>query len=256
MQDRDPRIGDHYDAIADRWDEIVETARGDSLWSSLEALLPDLEGKRVLDAGCGSGVYTSRLLDRGGDVIGVEISEAMLREARDRVPEATFRRADLSESLDCLGDGSVDVVLCQHVFSHLENLAVPLEEFARVLVDDGFLVVSTHNPVYDYLVVRDERQPTTGDRVDLEKTVHTAPGAPSYTETERFDVTYGTGSAANRGTYYRRSFEDLFSPVLAAGFDLQNVVEPTEAESSTENGGNVRGEEDYPPETICFRARR
>jgi ubiquinone/menaquinone biosynthesis C-methylase UbiE len=245
-----PRISEHYDAIADHWDDIVDAeAREDVLWSTLESMLPDVAGERVLDAGCGSGIYAARLVDAGADVVGVDVSEKMLAEARDRVPEATFRHGDVADSLDWLGDDRVDVVLCQHVLSHVEDLTAAFEAFSRVLDDGGTLVVSTHNPAYDFCVVRNEHQPEPSD---LETTVHTDADQPTYADTERFDVVYGDGPSANRGTYYRRSFQGIVSPLLAAGFELRDLVEPTGYRDDSDANASER----YPPSSLCFRAVR
>lgn len=50
------------------------------------------------------------------------------------------------------------------------------------------LLVSTHNPVHDYVVVREDEYPTTGEQDGLESIVVTGSDAPSYAETERYDV--------------------------------------------------------------------
>ena len=60
--------------------------------------LPLTPGMRVLDAGCGNGVPAARLLvEMGCEVVGVDLSDELIREARDLVPEARFERADLTE---------------------------------------------------------------------------------------------------------------------------------------------------------------
>lgn len=251
MDTPDERIEDHYDDLAAHWAEIVDSPKRTQLvWPTVDELLPDVDNRHVLDAGCGSGVYTRRLVDRGATVTGVDLSTAMLEEARERVPEATFHEADLAEGLDAIDADSVDVVLCQHVFSHLPNLAGPLDAFARVLRDGGTLVVSTHNPVHDYVIVRDREYPVTGEQAHLDPSVETPPAAPTYAETERFDVTWSAAEASNRGTYYRRPVEGLFAPILDAGFGIDAVVEPTFDEEGTEAAGDGR---EYPPDTLCLR---
>ena len=50
---------------------------------------------RVVDLGCGSGIWAERLVERGYEVLGIDISEAMIRRARRRVPEAQFRIGSL-----------------------------------------------------------------------------------------------------------------------------------------------------------------
>ncbi len=48
-------------------------------------LLPELHGKRVLDAGCGPGVCTQQLIDRGATVVGFDMSDRMLKLAGNQL---------------------------------------------------------------------------------------------------------------------------------------------------------------------------
>jgi SAM-dependent methyltransferase len=54
--------------------------------------------KPVVEVGCGSGTLARHLVDAGYDVVGLDISPAMIRLAREHVPEATFRVASLTEA--------------------------------------------------------------------------------------------------------------------------------------------------------------
>lgn len=92
-----------YDAISRRYRD--DSGRPNPLTSEstemyadwiaeLAPMLPP--GARVLDLGCGAGVPASRnLVERGFDVIGVDISKVQIERARRLVPEARFVRADL-----------------------------------------------------------------------------------------------------------------------------------------------------------------
>ena len=53
---------------------------------------------RVVEVGCGSGTLARHLVDAGYNVVGFDISPAMVRLAREKVPEATFRVASLTEA--------------------------------------------------------------------------------------------------------------------------------------------------------------
>jgi SAM-dependent methyltransferase len=52
----------------------------------------------IIDLGCGSGLWAEQLIKRGYDVLGIDISEAMIRLARRRAPEAEFRVASLFQA--------------------------------------------------------------------------------------------------------------------------------------------------------------
>ena len=99
-----------------------------------------------LDLGCGSGVLTKELLDRGALVVAVDASPGMLKEANTyvgakRVPPPTWIRCDvqkLTELADCEFDG----VLCSSVVEYVDNPDALLIEAARVLRPSGRLVIS------------------------------------------------------------------------------------------------------------------
>lgn len=70
-------------------------------WSRAFDALPPLRGRTVLDLGCGAGDQAAELVARGARVLGLDMNEELLREARSRrLANAEFRRADLREPLD------------------------------------------------------------------------------------------------------------------------------------------------------------
>ena len=101
--------------------------------------LGSLQGRRVLDLGCGRGRWAQEFARRGARVTGIDWSEEALAQARTRVPQATFLHMPVTE----LGfaPGSFDAVNCVTVVQHLphEVHARVLCEAARVLVPGGML---------------------------------------------------------------------------------------------------------------------
>src|SRR3954462_5378138 len=90
------RIGEHYDEAFPHKDGQLTAGE----WL-LERLEP---GSRILDVGCGTGMPTARQLAHAGhEVIGVDISDEMLRLARRDVPEAEFRHLDIADLDSSLG---------------------------------------------------------------------------------------------------------------------------------------------------------
>jgi ubiquinone/menaquinone biosynthesis C-methylase UbiE len=87
-------------------------------------------GDRVLDVGCGSGVFLRAVADRGARPHGLDASVALLRLARARVPEAELRRGD-AEWLP-FGDDSFDLVTGFNSFFFAADMTAALREAARV----------------------------------------------------------------------------------------------------------------------------
>jgi SAM-dependent methyltransferase len=110
------------------------------LWSANLA-----KGKRVLDAGCGTAYGTALLAEAGAtSVLGVDLASSVLDSVRDGMPGTVeLRVADLT-NLD-LPEDSFDLVVCFEVIEHFKEPLVVLDHLARVLADDGLIVVSSPN---------------------------------------------------------------------------------------------------------------
>ncbi|MGO4603986.1 methyltransferase domain-containing protein [Terrabacter sp. 2YAF2] len=80
---------DHYDAFADAYARANENGLFNR-WYARPAvlnLLGDVAGRRILDAGCGSGPLLADLTARGASVAGFDGSQAMIALARERLGE-------------------------------------------------------------------------------------------------------------------------------------------------------------------------
>ena len=101
-----------------------------------------MKGRRILDAGCGSGPLFEALRDRGALVAGVDNSAGMLELARRRLgSDASLQVADLASPLP-FSDSAFDDVVASLVLHYLEDWGPTLAEFRRVLAPGGRLIVS------------------------------------------------------------------------------------------------------------------
>ena len=73
-------------------------ARDGGRWILAQLRRRGVRGGRVVDLGCGSGIWAAALCRAGYDVLGVDVSAAMLALARRRAPRATFRRESLLDA--------------------------------------------------------------------------------------------------------------------------------------------------------------
>jgi ubiquinone/menaquinone biosynthesis C-methylase UbiE len=99
-----------------------------------------------LDLGCGAGVLTMDLLERGARVVAVDGAPGMIREARALVsgrhaPKVTWLQGDV-QGLSGVATASVDGVLCSSVAEYVERPHDLLLEAARALRPEGRLIVS------------------------------------------------------------------------------------------------------------------
>ena len=101
-------------------------------------------GGLAVDVACGTGRVTSMLVDAGWRTVGVDASEAMLEIARAKGVAARFELG----SLDAIpvADGEADLVTCALALTHVEQLAGPIRELARIVRDGGAVVLSDIHP--------------------------------------------------------------------------------------------------------------
>jgi SAM-dependent methyltransferase len=102
-------------------------------------------GQKVLDAGCGEGHMARNLTALGADV-GVDACRGLVEAARRFPPGGSF----VCGSVDALplDDAVFDLVVCNHLFSHLHDPAGAIREFGRVLRSGGRLVILTLHPCF------------------------------------------------------------------------------------------------------------
>ncbi|MEM7286099.1 MAG: class I SAM-dependent methyltransferase [Actinomycetota bacterium] len=112
------------------------------------ALVPWRSGGRALDCGTGTGMFwTNAASPRDTSLTLVDLSPGMVDEATTRARASGFsdvagREAD-AQSLP-FDDESFDVVVANHMLYHVPDPGRALDEFARVLTDEGVLIASTN----------------------------------------------------------------------------------------------------------------
>jgi len=107
--------------------------------------------KTILEIGCGTGKNTTLLAQIADRVEAIDFSEAMIERARRRSPagRVKFSIADLTKHWP-VDDSSINLISCNLVLEHIENLPFIFAEAARVLAKDGHLFVSELHPFRQY----------------------------------------------------------------------------------------------------------
>ena len=203
-----------YDSIAAEYATKVDTAPYNALYErpAMLSLLRPIDGLRILDAGCGSGWYSERLLERGAVVDAVDASAAMVGYARHRFDSLpaevsgriTVQRADLNERLP-FADASFHGVVSPLVLHYMADWAQVLGEVRRVLRPDGWLLFSTHHPAADAALFKPADYFTT-------------------------ELVHDHWEWAGDVSFYRRSLTEIFRSLRGANFDVTNFVEPRPTE--------------------------
>ena len=110
-------------------------------------VIGQVKGKRVLDIGCGPGLYANLLHRHGAEVHAIDISKKEIEIARQHYKGIDFRVAS-AEKLP-YRKGYFDLALIALAFTHFNDMDKALAEACRVLKTGGRLVISEGNPVID-----------------------------------------------------------------------------------------------------------
>ena len=142
---------DFWNRVADDWQiqvghdgDVNRRLNSDPV---LETFAGDVNGLRVLDAGCGTGYLSSKFQKRGARVTGIDFSERMIAIARARHPDLDFRVDSCSE-LATLEDEYYDLLVTNYVLMDTPDLQEAMVAFNRVLKPDGLAVLVFSHPCF------------------------------------------------------------------------------------------------------------
>jgi ubiquinone/menaquinone biosynthesis C-methylase UbiE len=142
----------------DRW-SVVYDGDANPLFTleepEVERMIGDVRGLRIADVGAGTGRHSVRLANAGANVIALDFSSGMLRQARVKLgaDRFSFVIADCAAQLP-LQDGAFDRVVCTLLADHVRSLDLLVSELARICSKDGFIVLTTVHPTMHLLGVR------------------------------------------------------------------------------------------------------
>jgi ubiquinone/menaquinone biosynthesis C-methylase UbiE len=205
-----PSLVNDYDSLAEGYTAENETSLMNAYYArpATLALAGDVTGRRILDAGCGSGPLFAALRDRGATVSGLDGSTGMLEQARRRLgADADLQVADLADPLP-YPDNAFDDVIASLVLHYLRDWGPTLTELRRVLRTGGRLIVSVDHP---FLINLLHRQ--VGPR-------------PDYFETDNRTEEWTMGGQTVQLSLWNRPLHAMTDAFTAAGFRISVIHEP------------------------------
>jgi len=131
-----------YDELAHFWgDDFTLHDWGQKELAEFAELVKK-NGGRVLDCGCGSGVQSKELFDRGLEIVGMDLSPKMIYEAKKRVPKAKFVVGDMTKMN--FAKGSFGGVYARASLLHVPKKLVPrvLKSINKILKNGGILYLA------------------------------------------------------------------------------------------------------------------
>lgn len=130
---------DDYNDIVQEYTEEFFDDKSDEKY--IDQFLQSLEGKNVLDAGCGNGRDCKYINQKGFKVKGIDLSKEMLVIAKKMVPKVDFEVMDITNIT--YSDNSYDGIISNCSFFHIpvEELPKTLNSFSKILKPNGKLLL-------------------------------------------------------------------------------------------------------------------
>jgi SAM-dependent methyltransferase len=168
-------------------------------------LLGNVRGKKILDFGCGSGIYAKLLTKKGAKIKGFDISPEMIKIAKKENPELDLR---VGSGYNIPFNEKFDIVFASLVVHYLKDWDKMFKEIRRVLKDGGIFIFSTGNPVAEA-----RKKIKTGNK---KITV-----LDNYFNENKHDVTWRD----NRGKkikmfFYHKTYESIIRIILKNNFEI------------------------------------
>lgn len=134
----------------DEWAEIYDTNHNPTQDLNATTIRQEslpLSGQRILEIGCGTGMNTQYLAEKGKEVTGIDFSEEMLAVARERVKteNVQFAIRDITKPWN-FDNGSFDLVVANLVLEHVEYLPHIFREAVQVLDTGGTFYIAELHP--------------------------------------------------------------------------------------------------------------
>ena len=209
-----------YDKIAGWYDNLVQGSPDglEPVASTVLDLAGDLNGQRVCDMGCGQGFLARRMAELGAAVVGVDISEKLLKIAERREAAISlgieYLNDDASE-LSKLADGAFDGVVCNWSLVDIADLDSCLQAVQRVLSPGGWFVFSITHPCF---LTRDFEWANQAKEMSVDSLVR------NYFREGFSPPGVGGGIRGMVGRHYR-TLSTYINGVAGAGFVLERIVE-------------------------------
>lgn len=150
-----------FDTWTEQYDSWFETPTGRYVKQYESALLLDLlapqPGELILDAGCGTGIFTLDVVDRGTKVVGMDLSVPMAAKGVRRMGGMNFSAICGDMCALPFPDNCFDRAFSMTAIEFIPDAARAIDELARVVRQGGCIVVTTLNRLSPWAERRTEK---------------------------------------------------------------------------------------------------
>lgn len=219
-------------SVEDNYNDLIEQP-------AIKQLLPELEGKAILDLGCGYGHNCIDFIMKGASrVVGIDISSKMLEIAKRENSNELIEYVLLDMSQIGSLAQKFDLVFSSLAFHYVRDFQRLLQDINTLLNDNGILLFSQEHPY--------TTAPVGGacwTRDELGNKIHY--NLSDYMRSGKRNVRWFIDNIEK----YHRPISEIINSMISQGFIINNVVEPVPNEYALERRPDFKDEFD---KTTCI----
>ena len=210
-----------WSAMGDEWFELAQTgeARNCFIMPNMLNFMGDVEGKKILDLGCGEGGYSRELTKKGATLISIDCSEKAIEYAKALAEKENLKIKHFVRNSNDLFDipsEEFDIVLCSMMLMDCEDFEGTLKEVVRVLKPGGRLFASVLHPCFDGN--HDIGIGRQGEGIDRQVVVM------NYFEPKEWEAPLWRGTVPV--IWRHRTMEDYVKTFIKVGLTIVDLNEP------------------------------
>ena len=191
---------------------------------AMYALLPDIQGKRVISLGCGSGEDAEYLRTQGAEAsVGIDISAGLIEIAKTSYPACSFEVMDM-ETLH-FPDASFDFAYSSLAIHYIEDWTKVFAEVYRILKPQSYFLFSCGHPIRSAMELTENSDTAHVRQLAIlkDKVAKTMEIKGDYLQRKMMSNALGAKMPV---TTWHKPISEIISEATAAGFLLETFVEP------------------------------
>ncbi|MCY6958337.1 class I SAM-dependent methyltransferase [Clostridium brassicae] len=189
-------------------------------WHELRKMLPDFEGKRVLDLGCGFGWHCRYALENGAkSIIGIDISQKMLDAAKSKTKSEHIQYMCMPIEDINFPANSFDVVISSLALHYVQSFQDILSKTSKCLSNGGDFVFSVEHPIFTAQGLQEWYYDDKGNILHWPVDQYFTEGMRKATFLEEEVIKY------------HKTLTTYLNSLIKAGFEITGLVEPKPEEN-------------------------
>jgi ubiquinone/menaquinone biosynthesis C-methylase UbiE len=217
----------------------------DSLWNRFievpamtKLVKPVAKNKKVLDLGCGSGIFTKTLKSWNANVKGCDLSKNLIEIAKKENPELSFTVCNAEKTP--FKKDEFDVVVSGLMLHYLKDLKPVFKEVSRIIKTNGIFIFSMNHPTTEC----SERRLIDNEKISILK---------PYFNNDSFEWTMLDGMKL---TNYHHTFENIINTLNDCGFVIERLIEMQPTKEFKKYDAKAYERTSKYPSFIAIKARK